>query len=309
MPGDVSRAATAIAAHGPADADGADVRAEAVPPWPSAATVEAALRARRADVGAMPVVEVVDSIDSTNTALLDAPFAVPPSAAPGAPAAAVPPRPRLLAARAQTAGRGRRGRAWLDVDQALTFSVAFDRDVRGARPLHGLSIAVGVTLAQALAALGARVRVKWPNDLLRDGRKAAGILVETRRAADRERVVVGVGLNLFVSDATAAGRSPPPAGLFDRPRAPAEVLAACTDALLDGWDRFEAQGLVPFAQAWPTWDAWHGETVQVMEGERLLLAGTAQGIDEDGALRIACDGRVERVLVGDVSLRRAECAR
>ena len=247
----------------------------------------------------MPVVAIVDRIASTNTALLEAPFA----------ATATVVRPTLLAARTQSAGRGRRGRAWLDVDQPLTFSVAFERDARHGRPLHGLSIAVGLALAQALTGLGARVRVKWPNDLLRDGRKAAGILVETRRAGERERVVVGVGLNLFVSAATAAQRTPPPAGLFDAIQPVAEVLAACADALLEGFDLFEAQGLAPFARVWPSWDAWHGEAVQVLEDGRTQLAGIARGIDEEGALCVEHDGRLERVLVGDVSLRRTACAR
>lgn len=267
--------------------------------WPSAATLEAALQARLRGRRPMPVVALVDRIASTNTALLEAPFA----------AAATAARPTLLAARIQSAGRGRRGRAWLEVDQSLTFSVAFERDARHGRPLHGLSIAVGLVLAQALTGLGAGVRVKWPNDLLRDGRKAAGILVETRRAGERERVVVGVGLNLFVSKATAAQRTPPPAGLFDATQPVAEVLAACADALLEGFDIFEAQGLTPFARMWPSWDAWHGEAVQVLEDGRTQLAGISRGIDEEGALCIEHDGRLERVLVGDVSLRRTACAR
>src|SRR3990167_256707 len=89
----------------------------------------------------------------------------------------------LLVAEEQTAGRGRRGRRWHSTPGAgLTFSLAL-RVKRPARELAGLSLAAGVALCKALRALGvARAALKWPNDLVVDGAKLGGLLVETRGA-------------------------------------------------------------------------------------------------------------------------------
>src|SRR5471032_3165365 len=102
--------------------------------------------------------------------------------------------PVLLIADRQTAGRGRAGRTWLSTPGAtLTFSLAW----RFKGPLHhmaGLPLAVGVALAETMAALSVPVQLKWPNDLLRDGKKLAGILVETQLARDGAIwAVTGVG--------------------------------------------------------------------------------------------------------------------
>src|SRR6266850_4733723 len=104
----------------------------------------------------------------------------------------------LLAAQVQTAGRGRRGRRWYSARGAgVTFSLsAVIR--RPARELAGLSLVAGVAAARALRALGvAQAALKWPNDLVVDGAKLGGILVETRsNGGGATRAVVGVGINL-----------------------------------------------------------------------------------------------------------------
>ena len=114
-------------------------------------------------------------------------------------------RPVLLAAEAQTAGRGRRGRKWRSAPGAgATFSIR--RQLRcEQRRLPGLSVAVGISAARALRRLGARgVVVKWPNDLMVSRRKLGGILIETRphprsgagpSAEDGSLVIVGIGIN------------------------------------------------------------------------------------------------------------------
>ncbi len=103
--------------------------------------------------------------------------------------------PLLLSARRQTAGRGRLGRAWQSDDASLTFSVAVT--VSAALDLSGLSLAVGCTVADVLDPAGARVQLKWPNDLFLDGAKLGGILIETvPLPAERRGVVIGIGLNL-----------------------------------------------------------------------------------------------------------------
>src|SRR5688572_19193259 len=100
--------------------------------------------------------------------------------------------PILIAAEEQTAGRGRRGRRWHSARGAgITFSLG-RRIRRPTRELAVLSLVAGVAVARALHALGARsARLKWPNDLVLDGAKLGGILVETRNG----RAVIGIGLN------------------------------------------------------------------------------------------------------------------
>ena len=128
--------------------------------------------------------EIVDEIDSTSTRLL-------------AMAAAGAPSGTCLAAEWQSAGRGRRGRSWVSsLGGSLTFSLLW-RFERGAGHLAGLSLAVGVAVARALSSCGVeRVQVKWPNDLVADFRKLAGILVETSGEMQGPSVaVIGVGVN------------------------------------------------------------------------------------------------------------------
>lgn len=216
-------------------------------------------------------------------------------------------QPTMLAAMSQTAGRGRAGRAWRSSpDDSLTFSLAWPFHVP-VRALAGLPLAVGVALAGALADGGAPVRLKWPNDLLLDGAKVGGILIET--ALDRNRgdcvwAVIGVGINLALPAALAAQIGQPAAAL---PQTPARdrnrLLAQILDSLAEALPQFARRGLAPFAPRWNALHAWHGQAVQIIEHERVLLQGIAAGVDAQGQLLLdTASGRVP-VLAGDVSLR------
>src|SRR6185295_4965979 len=136
-------------------------------------------------------VRVVDSVESTNTALLE-------QAVAGARGGLV------LAAELQTRGRGRRGSAWhTGLGGALTFSVLW-RFEQGAGFLAGLGLAVGVALVRALRALGVEgAMLKWPNDVLVRHQKLAGTLVEIQGdVLGPSLAVVGVGINFRLDDAT-----------------------------------------------------------------------------------------------------------
>src|SRR6185312_6038226 len=114
--------------------------------------------------------------------------------------------PLLLIAERQTAGRGRAGRTWhASPEASLTFSLAW-KFSRQTRDLAGLPLAVGVALAEALAAFGWDAALKWPNDVLLDGRKLAGILIETANRRDGEGAwaVIGIGINLAMPEDLAA---------------------------------------------------------------------------------------------------------
>ncbi|MBD8674835.1 biotin--[acetyl-CoA-carboxylase] ligase [Massilia sp. CFBP 13721] len=241
--------------------------------------------------GAGVDVEVVEETGSTNADLLAR--------------AATLHAPLLLVARNQTAGRGRAGRSWLSSSEgSLTFSLAW-RFAGGLPRLTGLPLAVGVALAETLDGLGVQVRLKWPNDVLRDGDKLAGILIETQ-AAQQGGVwaVIGIGLNLVMPDELEAqiGRSVaslPWLARMDRNA----LLAALLDGLAGALREFERAGFAAFAARWNLRHAWQGELVTVLDGGTVLHEGSAAGVDDAGRLLLDTSAGRIAVLAGDVSLR------
>lgn len=238
-------------------------------------------------------IEVVEETGSTNADLLAR--------------AATLTGPLLLVARHQSAGRGRAGRSWLSSNEgSLTFSLAWKFEGGLAR-LSGLPLAVGVALAETLARLGVQVGLKWPNDVLRDGGKLAGILIETQAAQDGSKgvwAVIGIGLNLLMPDELEAriGRSVaslPWLARMDRDA----LLAALLDGLAEVLREFEQAGFAAFAARWNLHHAWQGETVTILDGATVLHEGRAAGVDDAGRLLIDTPAGRIAVLAGDVSLR------
>ncbi len=265
----------------------------------------AALIARSTNENAKAVaVEVVAETGSTNADLLARVTAVDG----GRPVA-----PVLLVAESQTAGRGRAGRPWQTTrTSALTFSLAWKFN----RPLHaliGLPLAVGVVLAEALGIFGIDVELKWPNDILRDGAKLAGILIETAQdksvgvTAAGTWTVIGIGVNLTMPPdlQQRIGRAVADVSellTHDRERLLAILLSALADALAD----FDARGFAPFVARWNRLHAYTGRTVRILDDGRVLHEGIAVGVDEQGCfLMDTASGRVA-VTAGDVSLRLQE---
>jgi BirA family biotin operon repressor/biotin-[acetyl-CoA-carboxylase] ligase len=284
-------------------------------PVPASAADAAALPAWRIDQNALHRmldagaarhwrVEVVDETGSTNADLTQACRA----------ATWDEDDVRVRVAYRQTAGRGRQGRPWQG-QAGLTFSVAMPLALPPAR-LSGLSLAVGLAVAEALeqcdAALGARIGLKWPNDLQIDGRKLAGILIESVPAGpQRLWAVIGIGLNL-VRDArmeAALGRAL--AGVaeamtpFDAQRDPTRILGAVLERLACMRTRFVADGFAPLAQAWSARDAYRDEPVRLLHDGVVLAEGVARGVDAEGHLLLETAAGLERIASGEVSLRGA----
>ena len=237
------------------------------------------------------LVEVVPETGSTNADLLAR--------------AARLTEPVLLVAEHQSAGRGRAGRSWLSSSEnSLTFSLAWKFD-GGLQQLSGLPLAVGVALGDALGRLGVQVQLKWPNDVLKDGDKLAGILIETQSLpAGGTWAVIGIGLNLIMPDEVEAllGRSAAGAPWLARMERDA-LVAALLDGLAAALREFAARGFAAFSARWNLRHAWQGETVVLLDAGKVVQEGLAAGVDDSGRLLLdTADGRVP-VLAGDVSLR------
>lgn len=209
----------------------------------------------------------------------------------------------------QSAGRGRRGRAWTSPLAAHVYLSVSRRFDGGIAALQGLSLAVGVAAAEALQALGYRgIGLKWPNDLLAEGGKLGGILVEVGGdAAGPLRVVVGLGLNVAMPADAARDIDQPWCDLARLSATPPDREAVCVallDALLPMLARFERDGLAPSLEAWARHDLLAGRAVRITEGER-VYEGIAAGIDADGALRLRGPDGERRCHAGEASLRAA----
>lgn len=232
-------------------------------------------------------VDVLAECDSTNARLLA-------RAEAGAAAGTV------IAAERQTAGRGRLGRTWYsEAGASLTFSLLW-RFPPGTS-LGGLSLAAGVAVAEVLRATGVQgIGLKWPNDVLLDGRKLGGILVEMVVDA----AVVGIGLNLHLPEAlpddvravsAALGQS------TDRNELLARLLAALRDTI----EQFALHGFGALRQRWLAVHAYGDASVRILSEFSPPLSGRCVGIAEDGALLLETDRGVQRIISGEVSLRPA----
>ena len=199
----------------------------------------------------------------------------------------------------QTAGRGRMGRQWQDQPgQALMFSVGMP--LENPDP-SGLSLAIGVALAEAL---GAPVQLKWPNDLWvhHAGQwcKLGGILTEVAHDGQLAHVVVGVGINLLTPN-RIADTSVPPIGLdaLNKPHDAAQALPKLALAVLQALTQFMANGFGPWAARFDALDALKGHIVQVSDGRQ----GVAMGVARDGALQLDIAGHVQAIHSQEVSVR------
>jgi BirA family biotin operon repressor/biotin-[acetyl-CoA-carboxylase] ligase len=212
-------------------------------------------------------------------------------------------RPVLLLADEQTAGRGRRGRRWTSSREgSLTFSLAVALD-RPLRELTALPLVAGVATARALHALGvAGAALKWPNDIVVEGAKLGGILVETKSHGKAVKAVIGIGLNLRGAAALEASLRRPVAALEQFIAVPAKeaVADAIGRALLQALAAFESRGLEAVRAEWERLDAHAGQKLRVRLADGRVVTGVSSGLDVDGALRLATRGGMRAVRSGRV---------
>jgi BirA family biotin operon repressor/biotin-[acetyl-CoA-carboxylase] ligase len=200
-----------------------------------------------------------------------------------------------LVALAQDAGKGRQGRQWQSLAGNF-FGSTLVRLRPGDPPAPSLALAAGLALIEAadIAAPGRALMLKWPNDLMLEGAKLGGILLE--RAG--ERVVAGFGVNLAEAP-SIAGRDTAHLGGAIGPQAFVPLLAASFARLLGAWRSAEPSA---FARAWLARAHPIGTSLTVHTGADEMVSGTFAGIDLDGAMRLEVAGEIQHVRAGDVNL-------
>jgi BirA family biotin operon repressor/biotin-[acetyl-CoA-carboxylase] ligase len=240
-------------------------------------------------------IEILDEVDSTNQQLLRT-----PDLASG----------RVCLAEAQSAGRGRRGRGWVASpchNILMSMSWRFETGPAG---LAGLSLAAGVAVLRALEEFGVHgAGLKWPNDILRDGRKLAGLLIDLRgEASGPSLVVLGLGLNVHLAPQEAELIDQPWISLRESLPAPVDrnrLAGLLIFHLHEMFRSFELAGFEAFRAEWERRHLYAGKAVRLHSGHEDVL-GTVEGIDAQGSLRVrVAGGELRTFHSGDVSLRAA----
>ena len=240
-------------------------------------------------------VDVFLEIDSTNTWLRQ-------KALDGAPTGSV------CVAEMQSAGRGRSNRCWVSPFAASLYLSLLWRSATGAAELGGLSLAAGVAIVRSLRAFGIDTAgLKWPNDVLVDGAKLAGILIDViGESTGPCSVIIGIGINVAMPEAAAAQIDQDWTDLssltgqerISRNRLAASVLSCMITAL----EEFERAGLPPFLEEWRRYDIIQGRQVNLRLPNE-VIQGRACGIDSGGALLVDTAAGRRRFASGEVSLR------
>ncbi|GAB7218086.1 bifunctional biotin--[acetyl-CoA-carboxylase] ligase/biotin operon repressor BirA [Dickeya oryzae] len=206
----------------------------------------------------------------------------------------------------QQAGRGRRGRQWFSPFGSNLYLSLYWRLEQGPAAAVGVSLVIGIVMAEVLHQLGAEgVRVKWPNDLYLNDRKLAGILVELNgRTGDAAHLVIGAGINLRMNSSGSNVINQEwinlqEAGIdIDRNSLAVKLITELRTALAV----YEQQGLAPFISRWSSLDNFYNRTVKLIVGNREIV-GVNKGIDNQGALLLEQDGEIRSYIGGEISLR------
>lgn len=202
----------------------------------------------------------------------------------------------------QQAGRGRRGRQWFSPFGSNLYLSMYWRLEQGPAAAMGLSLAIGIVIAQVLREIsGQDIKVKWPNDLYLNDKKLAGILVEIAgKTGDVAHIVIGMGINLRMHNPNKdiVNQAWSNLGDIDRNLLVAKLLYCLRDALYC----FETEGLSAFIKQWTPLDNFADRPVKLIIGET-EIKGIAKGINEQGALLLEQDGKLKAYIGGEISLR------
>lgn len=246
--------------------------------------------------------KIVDVVDSTNQYVLTP---------------AKHPLPLICLAEYQTAGRGRHGRRWISpYASGLCLSIKQHYTLFN-YSLGGLGIALAITVTRLLRAIGAgEIGVKWPNDIMWQNRKLAGLLLETRKHNQLYEIVVGIGINVKMPSNEITTIEQPWVDLqtvigqpISRNTLAAMLIEHCLQTLMN----YSQDGLTTFLSDWYRFDLLYGQLVTLENSlgddsvsantQRRSVTGKACGIDEQGALLLQTDEGKQRYFYGEARIR------
>jgi BirA family biotin operon repressor/biotin-[acetyl-CoA-carboxylase] ligase len=215
--------------------------------------------------------------------------------------------PWVVLAEHQSAGRGRRGRVWQSPFAGNIYVSLLWSFAQSNANFAGLSLAMGVVVCRLLTHLGIdQLGLKWPNDVLCQGKKLCGILIEMRGETHGPYdAVIGIGINLTMPEATGREIDQPWIALDQvAPAMPSRnaLAAQLIDAMLTTLPQFQAHGLQPFLDEWRHFDQYRDQPVVLHQGDN-RLPGIERGIDDQGALLVEHNGKLQHYYSGEISLR------
>lgn len=208
----------------------------------------------------------------------------------------------------QSSGRGRRGKSWVSPLLGNIYCSLLWKVSGGAHALEGLSLVVGLAIADALTALGLTgVAIKWPNDIWVDGAKLGGILVEIAGDPLSEcNVIIGFGINVRLNAQARNGIDQLATSLEELGMAVERnrLAAAILRFILMFMEEHRCNGFVHFSEKWKKYDALNGKPVSVLGGGGLNI-GVCSGINERGAMLLMTPTGLQEIYAGEVSVRPA----
>ena len=216
-----------------------------------------------------------------------------------------------VAAHVQTHGKGRRGRTWVSqLGSSLTFSLLW-RFQCGAAALSGLSLAVGVALMRTFNSIGVNdAQLKWPNDVLVNGKKLAGILIELQGDLEGpSAAVIGVGINLNLPKNVLANIDQPAIDLVSaslKPVNQSELLGMLLKHLADVLSGFEQHGFIGLRDEWLSYHAYQNKSVRMLLPNGTDVQGVVKSVADDGILLVETALGLQRFSAGEISLRGLE---
>ena len=214
----------------------------------------------------------------------------------------------VLSADRQTAGRGTRGRLWKNPKNALMFSVA----VALSNPIQryvGVTLTIGVKLVEFLRSKGLDAALKWPNDIVVNHRKLAGILVENTKSKDGvNALIVGVGLNLEQADFELDEYQACAVSDFLTQRwtpcLKEQWRESMVGNIVEAIDEIQEFGLAKTVTEWKNVAAYQDEMIDLYQDGEIVCTALVQGIDESGRLLVSTSTGMRAFMSGMISLRK-----
>ena len=214
----------------------------------------------------------------------------------------------ICMAEMQTMGRGRLGKTWVS-PYGQNLYVSFLWNFKGGiSALSGLSLACGVAVCNTLKELGLGEHgLKWPNDILWQGKKLGGILVEIQGESQGSyTAIIGIGINYQMSSVSSNDIDQPWVDMhkaYGGPMGRNRLAGRLIDYVLGVLDGYEQGGLSPYVEQWNTFDCYAGKKVRIISGGQ-YEEGVANGISTSGELFLKmAGGKVKNIMSGEVSLR------